>query len=62
MGTPDVSDGQVSGRTVTWSVVVQFGGQSITLNFRGEVEGNRMSGSAELGSFGSATFTAEKKP
>jgi imidazolonepropionase-like amidohydrolase len=62
LGTQEISDGQVTGRIATWTVVVQFGGQSITLNYRGEVDGNRMTGSAELGSFGSATFTAERTP
>jgi imidazolonepropionase-like amidohydrolase len=62
MGTQDISEGQVNGRTVTWSMTIQMGGQSITLNYRGEVDGNRMTGTAELGSFGSATFTAERKP
>ncbi len=62
MGSQELNDGQITGRTVTWTIVVQFGGQSITLNYRGDVEGNRMTGSAELGSFGSATFTAERKP
>ncbi|HEV8598172.1 MAG TPA: amidohydrolase family protein [Gemmatimonadales bacterium] len=62
MGTSDISEGQITGRTATWSMTLQFGGQSITLNYRGEVDGNRMTGTAELGSFGSATFTAERKP
>jgi imidazolonepropionase-like amidohydrolase len=62
MGSNDISEGQITGRTVTWSMTLQIGGQSVTLNYRGEVDGNRMTGSAELGSFGSATFTAERKP
>ncbi len=62
MGSQEISDGQINGRSVTWSHTMQIGGQSITLNYRGEVDGNRMTGSAELGSFGSATFTAERKP
>jgi hypothetical protein len=62
VGNQEISDGQITGRNVTWTATLQFGGQSITLSYRGEVEGNRMSGSAELGSFGSATFTAERKP
>ena len=37
-------------------------GHSVVLKCLGEVEGNRMTGSAELGSFGSATFIAERKP
>jgi hypothetical protein len=62
MGTTAIDDGQVSGRSVAWSTTIQMGGQSITLNFQGDVDGTRMRGSASLGSFGSATFTAEKKP
>jgi hypothetical protein len=62
MGTQAIDEGQVNGRNVSWSMTMQVGGQSITLNYRGQVEGNRMTGSAELGSFGTATFTAEKKP
>jgi imidazolonepropionase-like amidohydrolase len=62
MGTNDISEGQITGRSVSWSMTLQIGGQSVTLNFKGEVEGNRMTGSADLGSFGSATFTAERKP
>jgi imidazolonepropionase-like amidohydrolase len=62
MGSMEISAGEISGRIATWTAVIQIGGQSITLNYRGEVEGNRMTGSVELGSFGSGTFTAEKRP
>jgi hypothetical protein len=62
MGTQTIDEGQVNGRNVSWSMTMQVGGQSITIQYRGQVEGTRMTGSAELGSFGSATFTAEKKP
>jgi hypothetical protein len=62
MGTQTIDEGQVNGRNITWSMTMQVGGQSITIQYRGQVEGTRMTGSAELGSFGSATFTAEKKP
>jgi imidazolonepropionase-like amidohydrolase len=62
MGTTAVDDGRVSGRSITWTSVIQLGGQSVTLSYRGEVDGNRMTGSATLGSFGTATFTAERRP
>lgn len=62
LGSQEITGGEISGRTLTWTTVLTMGGQSITLNYRGEVDGNRMTGSADLGSFGSATFTAEKKP
>jgi imidazolonepropionase-like amidohydrolase len=62
MGSMEISGGEISGRNATWTAVIQIGGQSITLNYRAEVDGSRMTGSVELGSFGSGTFTAEKKP
>jgi hypothetical protein len=34
----------------------------MTVKFRGDVEGTRMRGTAELGAFGNASFTAEKTP
>lgn len=62
MGTLPVAEGQISGSSASWSITVPMGGQSMTVNFRGDVEGNRMRGTAELGAFGSAPFTAEKNP
>ncbi len=62
MGNTAIDEGQVAGQSVSWATTIQMGGQSITLNFQGQVEGTRMRGNATLGTFGSATFTAEKKP
>jgi imidazolonepropionase-like amidohydrolase len=62
LGEQQVEDGQVSGRVITWKSTIQFGGQSMTLSYRAEVDGNRMSGTAELGSFGNSPFTAERTP
>jgi imidazolonepropionase-like amidohydrolase len=62
VGTQDIADGTINGKAVTWTVSLTLGGQTVLLSYRGEVEGNRMTGSADLGSFGSATFTAERKP
>jgi imidazolonepropionase-like amidohydrolase len=62
MGTLAIDEGRIAGRNATWSMTMQFGGQSMTINYRAQVDGNRMTGSAELGTFGSATFTAERRP
>ena len=62
MGTLPIADGQVSGTSVSWAVTIPAGGQSLTVTFRGELEGNRLRGTAELGAYGSAPFTAEKNP
>ncbi|MEJ7812261.1 MAG: hypothetical protein WKG32_17750, partial [Gemmatimonadaceae bacterium] len=64
-GTLEITDGRVSGKSVSWTVVMPMGGQSVTITFQGQVEGERnerMTGSAALGPMGSATFTAEKRP
>jgi imidazolonepropionase-like amidohydrolase len=61
-GTLPITDGQVSGHTVTWSISVPMGGQTMVVNLRGELEGNRIRGTAELGAMGTAPFTAEKNP
>ena len=61
-GDMDVSDGRISGKTVTWSLMLSFGGQSITLGFSGDVDGTKMSGTVALGPMGNATFTGDKLP
>ncbi len=61
MGTTTIDNGQVSGRSATWSITITTGGQSATITFHGEVEGSRMSGTAELPGMGSVTFTATKR-
>lgn len=62
MGTTSFADGQVRGRSLTWSMTMEVGGQSLTISYRGEVDGDRITGSAEMGTFGSATFTGSRRP
>ncbi|MGE0552626.1 MAG: amidohydrolase family protein [Gemmatimonadales bacterium] len=61
-GTTEFSDGQIDGRNVSWSMVLDMGGTSMTVTYQGEVDGTRMTGTATLGQFGTAPFTAEKRP
>jgi hypothetical protein len=61
-GTVQISDGKISGKTVSWTVATQIGGRSVTVSYQGEVEGDRMSGSVAFGGAGSASFTAERRP
>lgn len=62
VGTAAISDGRVSGRTVSWQASFQIGGERTTVNFEAEVDGNRMTGRARAGESGTMTFTAEKRP
>ena len=62
LGTVTITDARVTGRTAMWSITLPISGQTTTIRFRGDVEGNRMRGTADLGEMGQATFTAERKP
>jgi imidazolonepropionase-like amidohydrolase len=62
MGSMPIEGGQVEGRRVAWSMMLTMGGQSMTVNYSGEVDGNRISGTAALGEFGSFSFRGEKRP
>jgi imidazolonepropionase-like amidohydrolase len=61
MGSAAVDNGEVAGNSVSWSTTMTMGGQSMTITFHGDVEGNRMRGSAEIPGMGSASFTAQKR-
>lgn len=61
-GSVEIADGRLSGRTATWSISIVLGGQTIVASFTGEVEGNRMRGTAMVGEFGTSSFTGEKRP
>jgi len=61
MGGATVDNGEVSGSSVSWTTTLSMNGQSVTITFRGEVEGNRMTGSADIPGMGSASFTAQKR-
>ena len=62
MGTVQVTDGRITGQRVTFSITLPISGQTTTIVFRGTVDGNRMTGTADLGAMGNATFTGERRP
>ena len=61
-GTASISDGRVQGRTVTFSLSMTVGGQTMQMTVEGEVEGNRMTGRIRTGEMGTMNFTAERRP
>ncbi len=61
VGSAAVENGEISGSAVSWSITLTIGGQSVTIAFHGEVDGNRMRGSADIPGMGGATFTAQKR-
>jgi hypothetical protein len=52
----------VAGAKATWSLSISFGGQSLLLEFSGDIAGNKMTGTVALGAFGNATFSGDKTP
>ncbi len=62
LGTVQVTDGRVTGQRVTFTITVPISGQTTAIVFRGTVDGGRMTGTADLGAMGSATFTGERRP
>jgi imidazolonepropionase-like amidohydrolase len=61
MGTTTIDNGEVAGLTATWEITFTSGGQSLTVTFHGEVEGNRMRGTVDMPGMEPASFTAQKR-
>jgi hypothetical protein len=55
-GSQAIHDGVVNGREASWSLSVTSP-VPITLEFKGAVDGDAMSGTVKLGMFGEAKFT-----
>ena len=61
-GSSPIDNGRVQGHRLSWSVSLNFGGQSFDISYVGEVDGNRITGTVTAGEFGSFTFSGEKQP
>jgi hypothetical protein len=55
-GSQAIHDGAVNGDEASWSVTISSP-MPMTLEFKGTVSGDAMSGSVKLGMFGEARFT-----
>jgi hypothetical protein len=62
VGTVQITDGRVTGQRITFTVALPISGQTTTMHFTGTVEGNRITGTADLGTMGNGTFTGERRP
>ena len=62
MGTVEISGGTIAGQHLTWSIALPIGGQTMILNYSGDVDGTRISGTVSVGDFGTFPFTGEKRP
>ena len=55
-GSQPIQDGAINGAEASWSVTISSP-MPMTLEFRGLVDGDTLSGSVKLGMFGEARFT-----
>lgn len=53
-GTVAIEDGRVDGNSISWAITAAQ--MAMKINFSGTIDGDRMSGKAELGTFGEAAF------
>jgi hypothetical protein len=53
-GTVAIEEGKVDGNAVSWAITAQAMNMKIT--FAANVDGDKIAGQAELGTFGKATF------
>lgn len=55
-GSNEIQDGKVDGDDAEWAVNIQSPMGPMNLQFKGTVDGDKISGTVQLGSFGQATF------
>jgi hypothetical protein len=61
MGEEVTAEGTVKGNKIEWSVTRSTQRGEFTISYSGTVEGDTMSGEAQMGDFGSMEWTAKKK-
>ncbi len=55
------AEGTVQGNKIEWSVTRSTERGEFTISYKGTVEGDTMSGEAQMGDFGTMEWTAKKK-
>jgi hypothetical protein len=62
-GNATISNGEINGRDISWSITLSPpGAGSITVTYEGQLDGDRITGRATAGEFGSFPFTATRRP
>lgn len=62
MGSSPISNGSIDANRLTWTTLMSINGQDMTLNYRAEITGNRITGTIAAGDLGTFPFTGEKRP
>ena len=62
-GNATIGNGEINGRNISWSITLSPpGAGSITVTYEGQLDGDRITGRATAGEFGSFPFTATRRP
>jgi len=61
MGEEVTAEGTVKGNIIEWSITRSTQRGDFTISYKGTVEGDTMSGEAQMGDFGAMEWTATKK-
>ena len=61
MGEEVTAEGTVKGNKIEWSITRSTQRGDFTISYSGTVEGDTMSGEAQMGDFGAMEWTAKKK-
>jgi hypothetical protein len=61
MGEEATAEGTVKGNKIEWSVTRSTERREFTISYKGTVEGDTMSGEAQMGDRGAMEWTAKKK-
>ena len=62
-GNAQITDGAINGRGISWSIAITPpGAPAITVKYEGQLDGDRMTGRATAGEFGTFPFTAQRRP
>jgi hypothetical protein len=59
-GTQSFSGGKVDGDNLEWAVMMSGAMGQMELKFKGKVEGDKMNGDVQFGSFGNGTFSGTR--
>jgi hypothetical protein len=55
------AEGTIKGNEIEWTITRSIPRGDFTITYKGKVEGNSMSGTVQMGDFGSREWTAKKK-
>ncbi len=59
-GPADISNGKVDGDNISFDQVMNFNGNSMTINYTGKVDGETIKMTRKMGDFGSSDFVLKK--